>query len=88
MKKIRLEIDALEVRSFATDTAAEARGTVRGRESPGSAYTYGGQDSCYQACFPQTHEFDTCGQTGPGCGATWDWPCYPGSYVCLSDTGC
>lgn len=83
MKKIRLNLDELEVRSFATDEAAAERGTVRARES----YTNGADDSCYQACLPYTYEFDTCGQTGPTCGATWDWACYPGSNVCPSDTG-
>lgn len=81
MKKIRLNVDELEVRSFETETAPKSRGTVHGR-----GYTQGGEQSCYQACFPMTHEFDTCYQTGLTCGATCDWGC-DSRAVCPSDTG-
>jgi hypothetical protein len=83
MKKIRLDLDGLEVRSFATDVAGTPRGTVRARES----YTYGGEDSCDQACIPITYEYATCGQTGPTCGASCDFACDGTSHVCPSDTG-
>ncbi len=79
MKKIRLNLDQLEVRSFATDATPEPHGTVHGR-----AYTYGGEYSCLQRCRQQTHEFDTCYDTGPTCGATCDWPCSPNTAVCPS----
>lgn len=80
MKRIRLDVEDLEVRSFTTADAAEPRGTVRARE-----YSLW-EDSCVQACFPQTYEFATCGQTGPTCGASCDWGC-DSVHVCPSDTG-
>jgi hypothetical protein len=80
MKKIRLDIEELEVRSFETEAAPEPHGTVRGRE-----YSLGDQ-SCYQACFQQTHEFETCYETGITCGASCDWGC-DSRAVCQSDTG-
>jgi hypothetical protein len=76
MKKIRLNIDDLKVRSFETGVTQEPRGTVHG-----NAYTYDGAYSCYRICRQQTHEFDTCYDTGPTCGATCDWPCFTG-YPC------
>jgi hypothetical protein len=39
MKKIKLELDALRVESFATDAARPARGTVRGRALAGGCNT-------------------------------------------------
>jgi hypothetical protein len=81
MKKIRLNVEELQVRSFDTEASpALPRGTVRGREY--SFFEY----SCREACFQQTHEFNTCGQTGPTCGATCDWGCNS-IHVCPSDTG-
>ncbi len=81
MNKIRLNVDELKVASFATaDVAESSRGTVRARE-----YSVW-EDSCRQACFQQSHEFDTCGQTGPTCGATCDCGCNS-VHVCQSDRG-
>ncbi len=82
MKKIRLNVDELEVRSFVTDDAPERRGTVHGRE-----YTEGHDQSCFGGCIQQTHEFETCYQTGFTCGATCDWGCGEYSNPCVSDTG-
>lgn len=82
MKKIRLDVEELEVRSFETEAVPETRGTVRGHY-----YTDGADASCYMACFPMTDEYAGCGQSGHTCGPTCDWACYEGSYVCPSDTG-
>lgn len=79
MRKIRLNPDDLEVRSFATGPAAEPRGTVHGMN-----YSCCDYYTCFQACIPQTHEFDTCYQTGPTCGATCDWGCDGETHVCPS----
>ena len=49
MKKLRLEIDALAVESFATDETLEAAGTVRGHGPNDTApanYTCGAEGSC------------------------------------------
>ena len=90
MKRIRLDVDELEVHSFTTAAAGEHRGTVRGREmetyfgtscGPGCQYTAYQQYSCLQACFQQTHEFETCYETGRTCGASCDWGCDT-VYVC------
>jgi|GEM_PF-1218782 len=70
MKKIRLDVDELEVRSFETDAVLEPHGTVHGR-----AYTRDGEYSCQHRCRQQTDEFETCFETGDTCGATWDWAC-------------
>lgn len=79
MKKIRLDVEELEVRSFETEAVAEPRGTVHGRQ-----YTYDGELSCRQVCFQRTDEFETCWETGVTCGATCDWPCSPNTAVCPS----
>ena len=40
MEKLRLDVEALRVQSFATDSADEPRGTVQGREAaPSALYT-------------------------------------------------
>ena len=70
MKKIRLNVEELEVSSFTVDAAPEPHGTVHGH-----AYTQGREYSCLQRCRQQTDEFETCYETGDTCGATWDWAC-------------
>jgi hypothetical protein len=78
MKKIRLNIDELEVHSFAIDSVTEPRGSVRGRQdTDGDDPTTG-----YYDCFKVTDEYDTCDQSGPTCGASCDWVCYPASRTC------
>lgn len=85
MKKIRLNVDELEVHSFETEAAPEPRGTVRGRQSfyytehtncyPDCYHTLNGDESCYRLCQRYTWEFNTCMQTGETCGASCDWYC-------------
>lgn len=83
MKKIRLDLDALDVVSFETNGEAEgSRGTVHGqatREGGTNPYfTLDHHDSCYGMC--QTYEYNTCGEpsVGPSC-----------EYFCLAQTvGC
>ncbi|HEX8693441.1 MAG TPA: hypothetical protein VF746_13550 [Longimicrobium sp.] len=58
-KKLRLDLDLLEVQSFETDAAAEERGTVHARELSGP--------SCFNHC---TFRGLTCeGQLTCGCSA-------------------
>jgi hypothetical protein len=58
MKKIRLDIDALEVTSFPVDEAARvARGTVHGQRLAGAGT--GDVDSCDETCWR-----DTCNPCG------------------------
>jgi len=86
MKKLRLELEALDVVSFATDGEhAVPRGTVQGQgitetDQTGSFFTLGGHDSCYGMC--NTNEYGTCGEpsVGPSCEAFCTAPsvgCYP-----------
>jgi hypothetical protein len=79
MRKIRLNVDELEVHSFAIDSVTEPRGSVRGRQ-----HTDGADPTCYQVCLLVTDEYDTCDQSGPTCGASCDWVCYEGTDVCPS----
>lgn len=70
MKKLRLDIDALDVVSFPTASEPETpRGTVRGN----SAFTLGWHDSCYGMC--RTNEYDTCLEAGPTVGTSCDYFC-------------
>lgn len=62
MKKLKLDIDALAVQSFAAGAAPEARGTVRGRATAWN--TCAGRETC---AFP-----DTCADT---CGANSCYTC-------------
>lgn len=48
MRKIRLDLDALDVVSFVTDTAAEPRGTVQGQARAAGT---GPVDSCGGTCY-------------------------------------
>lgn len=86
MSKLHLELDALDVVSFAAagdDTGA--RGTVHGAEyftgnCPTGSYFTLGHVSCYGECM--TREYDTCYEAGPTVGPSCD-------YLCLGDTiGC
>ncbi|HEX8696059.1 MAG TPA: hypothetical protein VF746_26825 [Longimicrobium sp.] len=81
MKKLKLELDALQVESFEAATPAARLGTVRGRED-----SSGGGWECGNACY----SFDTCytldgGQT---CPATCEYSCLCESDVvdCIPDT--
>jgi len=84
MKKLRLELEALDVVSFATDGEHELpRGTVHGRESmyPTSGYfTLDGNDSCYGMC--RTVEYHTCWESQPSVGPSCDYLCTAPSVGC------
>ncbi len=72
MKKLKLELDALQVESFRTGAARNADGTVRGHVYEWERYEWGWEDAvnrpaptvgCSDGC---TH---TCGSGGPVCCA-------------------
>ena len=65
MKKIRLDVEALEVDSFDTGKEGEApRGTVRGHLTVGSTMPYVPSGaSCFGDCL--TREYDTCFDDAP-----------------------
>jgi len=84
MKKLRLELEALDVVSFATGGEREVpQGTVHGqsdRPLTNPFFTLDGHNSCYGMC--GTGEYDTCGEpsVGPSCDAFCTAPsvgCYP-----------
>lgn len=80
MKKIRLDLEALDVVSFATDGEPDApRGTIHGRDSY-YGYTHGGFLSCQGLC--NTHEYQTCHEAGPSVGPSCDWDCAAASVGC------
>lgn len=85
MKKLRLEIVALEVESFESTRAEVEEGTVQGL-----AWTPG-CDSV-QICGPDDPSYDPCGETYSPCGDTSD-PVCGGSAgftwcTCVGSTGC
>jgi hypothetical protein len=81
MKKIRLELDTLDVVSFATSGEPDVpRGTVQGRDSMNSFFTLGFHDSCYGMCL--TNEYDTCHEAGPSVGPSCDYYCQGPSIGC------
>jgi hypothetical protein len=83
MKKIRLDLEALDVVSFETDAKPGAqRGTVRGR-SVGEPYYFTGY-SCYGDC--ATWEYDTCRVDGPTQGPSCEEMCGAGSVGCYPYT--
>lgn len=70
MKKIKLDLDALNVESFTTASARVGTGTVRARESADMGDTVfdntcGHYATCDQQCAPWTRQ-DGC-ETGLGC---------------------
>ena len=80
MKKLRLELEALDVVSFATDDEQGVpRGTVHG-QNQNSFFTLGGHDSCYGMCM--TYEYDTCHFAGPSVGTSCDYYCTAPSIGC------
>ena len=58
MSKIRLDVDSLAVRSFATEEAAAGRGTVRGHDvftdlcpAPTERLTCARERTAYETCY-------------------------------------
>lgn len=72
MRKLKLDLDALEIESFETDETAEARGTVEGRNPPPvqteatcGQYTCGNEYTCAQwyTCANTCADSCNCGGT-------------------------
>lgn len=85
MKKIRLDLDSLDVLSFATEEKGnELRGTVHARVytrmGDCETFTLGWHDSCYGMC--NTHEYHTCAVAGPTVGPSCDYYCTALSVGC------
>ncbi len=93
MEKIRLDLNTLDVVSFATDGEPETpRGTVHGHSENTQDRDYTmhyndciyftvGQVSCYQGqC--GTVEYHTCAEAGPSVGPSCDYICQDPSYGC------
>jgi hypothetical protein len=66
MRKLKLALETLQVESFNTAAAAEARGTVRGAEGTFNADC----DTNNNWCTYQTYELQSCGGTCNCPGAT------------------
>jgi hypothetical protein len=80
MKKIRLDLDTLDVVSFATAGGPNApRGTIHGNSS---TYFTMGQVSCYGECM--TKEYDSCWEAGPSVGPSCDSICTGPSVGCVT----
>lgn len=84
MKKLRLELEALDVVSFATDDERGVpRGTVHGQnrtKQTDSFFTLGEHNSCYGGC--GTMEYDTCQEAGPTVGPSCYYYCAGPSIGC------
>jgi len=86
MKKLKLEIDSLDVESFESTRVEAGAGTVQG-----AAYTPGCPDSMH-VCPLTDPSRDPCGETYSPCGDTSD-PACGGSAgftwcTCVGSTGC
>ena len=85
MKKLKLEIDALDVESFEAARVEADAGTVLGAgNTPGC--------NTIQICLPTDPSRDPCGETYSPCGDTSD-PACGGSAgftwcTCVGSTGC
>ena len=80
MRKIRLNVEELEVSSFSVDAAAERRGTVDARSRSIYAetqcdYSRNIDQSCRNECFVYSWEYYTCEESGETRGASCDWEC-------------
>ena len=85
MKKIRLNLDSLDVLSFATEEEPDRkRGTVHAhiqtQMSDCSTFTLGWHDSCYGTC--HTYEYRTCADSQPSVGPSCDYYCTAPSVGC------
>lgn len=99
MKKIKLDLDALSVDSFATSTETEGRGTVQAHRPP---WTEGIECESIEWCEPGTGYSDcdcgtnptNCGTCATNCGTCYDATCgntYCGTcdpYCCCSCSCC
>lgn len=93
MRKLKLELDTVQVESFAVTGPAAERGTVRGNTDT-LLYCYSYAETCWnQGCNTGVTAYDcptaedqTC-NGWPGCGATGDTTGYTADQTC-SDYGC
>jgi hypothetical protein len=75
MRKLKLDVEALEVQSFATRSRSDGEGTVLGRSGWAGCFTFvaecpTGPSDC--RCLPS---IDVCGSPdcpSNGCGTDWD----------------
>jgi hypothetical protein len=94
MKKLRLDLGALRVESFATRAGGEGRGTVQGHESyPNQCFPPSGSlepeiDTCaYNTCAGNTCYYSCNGTCN--CGGSLGCPQYSVDYTyCEKDASC
>jgi len=85
MKKIRLNLEALDVVSFETGAEPGAqRGTVHGHGQGFTVPYYFTGVSCYGEC--GTNEYDTCWEDGPTKGPSCEELCGAASVGCYPYT--
>jgi len=84
MRKLRLDIEALQVEQFSTQASPAEQGTVEAHcgTSPGPCWTtcdpYGQNASCWETCDP--HQYTCCHTCGKTCA---DYTCeYSCETVC------
>lgn len=87
MKKLTLDLNALEVQSFATDPAEPNRGTVHGEQqcTCPSACTCPGCPTCDETC-PETCAGFTCATCGGQ--ETCDYTCWTRRCPCYYSDPC
>ncbi len=71
MRKLSMKLEDLEVETFATDPATEARGTVLGRET---------SDTCEETCGGET--FGSCDPYASDCHYTCGRSCWGSCWSC------
>lgn len=81
MKKLRLDVEALEVASFSTDAKAPPRGTVKGQETDVTYCQYETCNLCTEAGTGGGGGGETYICTLPGC-ETEKTACLPGGGTC------
>ena len=78
MRKLKLDLDSLDVQSFATDGETPASGTVLGQSGLCQSTYYGCTYTDFESCIPTCNTCDqgTCPQSCFGsCGETCEPPC-------------
>lgn len=71
MRKLSMKLEDLEIETFATDPAAEERGTVLGREA---------SDTADETCSPET--FASCDPYASDCHYTCGRSCWGSCWEC------
>lgn len=78
MRKLRLDLDALDVQSFTANGEAALDGTVFGRDSAGAECGTAPGSACYPYCYPSIDTWHCGNSTNYGCGFT--------DYITCGDT--